>query len=154
MSGVSLNTVTKLLVDLGTVCSIHQDHAMRNLGCERLQVDEIWSFVYSKQKNVPRDKRGEARYSPWVCQRLEGWLRGKNVPTRYLFAASTLTFLHELVHARGVRDESVADCTALREMPGVLGRYFGVKRATTLRALMALAWQEHRLKPASYQTVC
>ncbi|HXH88001.1 MAG TPA: IS1 family transposase [Gaiellaceae bacterium] len=60
MTGVSLNTVTKLLVDLGTVCSIHQDQAMRNLSCKRLQVDEIWSFVYAKQKNVPRDKKGEA----------------------------------------------------------------------------------------------
>jgi IS1 family transposase len=60
MTGASLNTVTKLLVDLGTVCSIHQDQAMRNLKCERLQVDEIWSFVYAKAKNVPRDKRGEA----------------------------------------------------------------------------------------------
>lgn len=60
MTGASLNTVTKLLVDLGTVCSINQDQLMQNLPCERLQVDEIWSFIYSKQKNVPEGKRGEA----------------------------------------------------------------------------------------------
>ncbi|MDX6438715.1 MAG: hypothetical protein QOF45_1298 [Gaiellaceae bacterium] len=60
MTGASLNTVTKLMVDLGTVCSVNQDQLMQNLTCQRLQVDEIWSFVYSKQRNVPEGKRGEA----------------------------------------------------------------------------------------------
>src|SRR3990172_7305446 len=60
MTGVAKNTVTKLLEDLGTVCSIYQDQAMRDLPCKRLQVDEIWAFVYAKQKNVPPEKRGEA----------------------------------------------------------------------------------------------
>ncbi len=60
MTGVARNTVSKLLVDLGTVCSVHQDMAMRDLSCERIQVDEIWSFVYAKQKNVPAEKRNEA----------------------------------------------------------------------------------------------
>src|SRR6266545_511435 len=60
MTGVAKNTVVKLLVDLGTVCSIEQDRRMRDLTCERIECDEIWAFVYSKQKNVPREKRGEA----------------------------------------------------------------------------------------------
>lgn len=60
MTGAAKGTVLKLLGDLGLVCSIHQDHAMRNLNCQRLQVDEIWSFVYAKERNVPRAKRGEA----------------------------------------------------------------------------------------------
>jgi IS1 family transposase len=60
MTGVALNTVTKLLVDLGTACSVYMDMTLRDLPCERIQVDEIWSFVYSKQKNVPHSKRGEA----------------------------------------------------------------------------------------------
>src|SRR5690606_9906750 len=59
MTGVSKNTVTKLLVDLGRVCSEFQDKAFRNLTCQRLQLDEIWSFCYSKQKNVPDDRKGE-----------------------------------------------------------------------------------------------
>lgn len=62
MTGVAKNTVVKLLGDMGLVCSIHQDRAMRNLTYERVQVDEIWSFVYSKQKNVPAEKRGEFGY--------------------------------------------------------------------------------------------
>lgn len=60
MTGAAKGTVLKLLSDLGLVCSIHQDVLMRNLKSERIQVDEIWAFVYAKQKNVPPDKRGEA----------------------------------------------------------------------------------------------
>src|SRR6266508_2265131 len=60
MTGVAKNTVVKLLGDLGTVCSIHMDRAMRDLTCKRIQCDEIWAFVYAKQKNVPPEKRGEA----------------------------------------------------------------------------------------------
>jgi IS1 family transposase len=59
MTGVAKNTVVKLLVDLGTACSELQDQALRNLQCKRLQLDEIWSFVYAKAKNVPKDKAGE-----------------------------------------------------------------------------------------------
>ncbi len=59
MTGVAKNTVTKLLVDLGTVCSIHQDRLMRDLSCERIQCDEIWSFVGMKAKTVPVERRGE-----------------------------------------------------------------------------------------------
>jgi IS1 family transposase len=59
MTGVAKNTVVKLLVDLGTVCSVHQDRLLRDLPCERVQCDEIWSFVYAKQKNVPKSKKDE-----------------------------------------------------------------------------------------------
>lgn len=48
----SINTVTKLLVDAGTACRDYQDQNLRNLPCKRIQVDEIWSFCYAKQKNV------------------------------------------------------------------------------------------------------
>ena len=56
---VSINTVTKLLVDAGNACTEYQDKAFRNLTCKRIQVDEIWSFCYAKDKNVPKDKRGQ-----------------------------------------------------------------------------------------------
>jgi IS1 family transposase len=70
MTGVAKNTVTKLLVDIGTACSVHMDRDLRDLPCKRVQVDEIWSFVYSKQKNVPQDKRGQYGYGDvwtWVA---------------------------------------------------------------------------------------
>lgn len=59
MTGVAKNTVVKLLTDLGIVCSLYQDRTLRDLSCERIQCDEIWSFCYSKQKNIPDAKRGE-----------------------------------------------------------------------------------------------
>lgn len=59
MTGVAKNTVTKLLVDLGTACSVFQDATMRDLACQRIQVDEIWAFVGAKQRNVPAGKEGE-----------------------------------------------------------------------------------------------
>lgn len=54
----SKNTVTKLLCDVGRACQWYQDTRFRHLKCERIQVDEIWSFVGSKQKNVPEGKEG------------------------------------------------------------------------------------------------
>ena len=55
VAGVSINTVTKLLEDVGAACCDYQDEAMRNLQCTQLQVDEIWAFIGAKQKNVPID---------------------------------------------------------------------------------------------------
>ncbi len=52
MTGVAINTVVKLAVDAGAACSNYQDRVMRNLNCDRVQIDEIWSFCYAKAKNV------------------------------------------------------------------------------------------------------
>lgn len=52
LTGAAKNTVTKLLVYLGKACSGYQDDAMRNLTCQRVQVDEIWAFVGAKANNV------------------------------------------------------------------------------------------------------
>jgi len=56
ITGVSKNTVAKLLLDAGAVCAAYQDATLRNLPSKRVQVDEIWSFTYAKQKNVPAAK--------------------------------------------------------------------------------------------------
>ena len=72
ITGVAKNTVTKLLVDAGRVCAEYQDKHLRNLPCKRIQVDEIWSFCYSKQKNVPADKQGEFGYGDvWTWTALD-----------------------------------------------------------------------------------
>ena len=52
MTRASKNTIVKLLVELGAACSRYMNERLVNLNCQRLQVDEIWSFVYAKQKNV------------------------------------------------------------------------------------------------------
>ena len=53
IADVSYNTVCRLFADAGRVCGEYQDKALRDLPCKRLQLDEIWSFVYAKAKNVP-----------------------------------------------------------------------------------------------------
>ena len=50
---VSINTVSKLLVDAGRFCAGFHDAKVRDVQAKRVQVDEIWSFVGAKQKNVP-----------------------------------------------------------------------------------------------------
>ncbi len=62
ITGASKNTVTKLLVDLGKACMKYQYENLRDLKCDNIQVDEIWSFCYSKQKNVPEEKKGQFGY--------------------------------------------------------------------------------------------
>lgn len=59
MTGVAKGTVLKLLVDLGSACAAYQDRTLRNLTCKRIQCDEIWSFCYAKEKNVPEEMKGK-----------------------------------------------------------------------------------------------
>ena len=54
---VHLDTVTKLLVDAGEACMAYHDEHVRGLHSKRIQVDEIWAFVYAKEKNVPHAKK-------------------------------------------------------------------------------------------------
>jgi IS1 family transposase len=57
---VSINTVTKLLVDAGRVCEAFHDEKVRKVKAKRVQCDEIWSFCYAKQKNVKGAKAAPA----------------------------------------------------------------------------------------------
>ena len=59
IAGVAINTVVKLLADIGAAALEYQDTVMHDLPCKRLQADEIWSFVYAKAKNVPEERKGE-----------------------------------------------------------------------------------------------
>ena len=56
MADVAYNSVLKLVNDAGQACADYQDMALRNLPCRRIQVDEIWAFCYTKQKNVESAK--------------------------------------------------------------------------------------------------
>jgi len=62
LADVSINTVTKLLVDIGSACADYQDKTLRGLKCRRLQCDEIWAFCYAKEKNVPKNLKGKFGY--------------------------------------------------------------------------------------------
>jgi len=52
ITGVSINTVTKLLEDVGMACNFYQAQTLVNLPCKTVQCDEIWAFCGKKQKNV------------------------------------------------------------------------------------------------------
>jgi IS1 family transposase len=60
LTGASKNTLAKLVEDAGEAFSEYQDRVFRDLPCKRVQVDEIWSFVYAKAKNVARAKSAPA----------------------------------------------------------------------------------------------
>lgn len=62
MCDVSINTVTKLLVDVGSACLEYHDKTMRDLPCKRIQCDEIWSFCYAKERNVAPAHKGKLGY--------------------------------------------------------------------------------------------
>lgn len=71
MVGVSINTVTKLLVDLGTACEAFHDEHVRNVPAQRVQADEIWSFCYARKENVPAEYKGVFGFGDlwtWVGQ--------------------------------------------------------------------------------------
>jgi transposase len=89
MTGVSKPTILKLLADLGTACAKYQDEKLRNLPCERVQADEIWSFCFAKDKNLSEEMKGKFGFgSVWtwtaICadtKLMVSWLVGeRSVP--------------------------------------------------------------------------
>jgi IS1 family transposase len=88
MFDVSRNTITKLLLELGVVCSDYLDEHLVNLNARRIQCDEIWSFVGAKDKNIPdarKDEDGIGSAWTWVAidadsKLICSWLVGKRDP--------------------------------------------------------------------------
>ncbi|MEX2423410.1 MAG: IS1 family transposase [Acidimicrobiia bacterium] len=85
VTGAAKNTVTKLLVDMGQACAEYQNQALRDLTLSTIQCDEIWSFCYAKQKNVPEEFKGTPGYGDvwtWVAidadtKLVPSWLVGE-----------------------------------------------------------------------------
>ena len=71
MTGVSKKTIMRLLVEVGQVCMNYQDRVFRNLQCKRIQVDELWAFIYCKEKNltseISRNNHGAGSVWLWVA---------------------------------------------------------------------------------------
>lgn len=98
ITGAAKNTVTNLLVDAGHSCAAYQDAAFRNLAINRVEADEIWSFCYAKQKNVPEDFKGTPGYGDvWTWTAIDA--ETKLVPS-WLVGERTIedcyTFLNDL----------------------------------------------------------
>lgn len=62
----SINTVTKLLVEVGHACQAFHDNHVIGVKSKRVQCDEIWSFVYAKEKSVPQEFKGEEVGDVWT----------------------------------------------------------------------------------------
>lgn len=60
ITGCSKNTVIKLLVEAGKACEMFHHENVKGVTSRRVQCDEIWSYVYSKAKNVPVGMEGSA----------------------------------------------------------------------------------------------
>ncbi|HTB82929.1 MAG TPA: helix-turn-helix domain-containing protein [Candidatus Sulfotelmatobacter sp.] len=97
MTGVSRNTINKLLIDLGNACSVYQDRALRNLKCQRVQCDEIWSFVGCKQKNVTPENQTNGWGDVWTWVAMDA--DTKLVPCWFVGtrdAGAAYHFIHDL----------------------------------------------------------
>ena len=70
MCDIAFNTVLKFIPEIGEACDKYQDQVFHNLKCKKIQCDEIWSFCYAKEKNVPADKKGTFGYGDvwtWIA---------------------------------------------------------------------------------------
>lgn len=67
MAGVSKDTVVSLLVKVGRACWEFHDATVTNVKCNRVQCDEIWSFVYSKEKNKPEGMENAGDVWTWTA---------------------------------------------------------------------------------------
>ena len=66
LTGRSKCAVEKLLVSAGKACLEKHNEIVRNLNCKVIEVDEIWSFTYCKQANVPEEMDGENIGDTWT----------------------------------------------------------------------------------------
>src|ERR1035437_502045 len=98
MTGIAKKTVMRLLVECGEFCAEYQDRAFRNLKCRRLQVDEMWSFCYCKQKNVtPEIAENHVAGDVWLWSAIDA--ETKLVPAWYIGqrdAVAATTFIADL----------------------------------------------------------
>ena len=107
----SINTVTRLLVDAGNACAEYHDQAVRNVRSKRVQVDEIWTFTYAKDKNVPNAKAApDGAGDTWTWTALDAdsklivsWLVGPRD------AGSAYTMMHDLADRLSTRVQLTSD---------------------------------------------
>lgn len=66
ITGVSINTVSKLLVDMGAACMEYHNMHVHSLSTKRVECDEIWSFVYAKEKNATDEQKKQGAGDAWT----------------------------------------------------------------------------------------
>jgi len=83
LTDCAINSVVKLLIQAGRACTEYQDRTLRKLNCQRLQLDEVWSFVYCKEKNATAEEKAAGAGDAWTWTALDadskaivGWFVG------------------------------------------------------------------------------
>jgi IS1 family transposase len=110
MVDVAINSVVKLLIDAGRVCSRYQDETLRNLTCKRVQCDEIWCFVGCKEKNATDEHKAKGWGDVWTWTALDA--ETKLVPCWYIGTrdgAAAYHFMHDLADRLSHRVQLTTD---------------------------------------------
>lgn len=126
MTGVAKKTVLRALVEVGEVCADYQDHAFRNLRCKRLQLDEMWAWIYCKEKNrtqeIAREHPDAGDVWLWVAidadsKLVPSWRLGQRD------VATAVDFVNDL--ARRVKGRVQITTDALKTYVNVIEDAFG-----------------------------
>jgi IS1 family transposase len=110
MTGASKNTIAKLLRELGAACSAYQDKTFRNLKCKRVQVDEIWSFIGSKEKNTSDEKKEQGWGDVWTWTAIDA--DSKLIPCWFVGTrdgSAAYHFIHDLAERLANRVQLTSD---------------------------------------------
>lgn len=124
-AGVSINTVSKLLVEAGQVAGAYHSRTVQNVPAKRVQCDEIWSFVGAKQKNAPLMKNTpEVAGDVWTWTALDAdskLIVSYMVGTRDANAATE--FMHDVAYRLATRVQLTTDGHGayLRAVEGAFG---------------------------------
>lgn len=151
-TGVAKNTITKLLVDLGDACSYAANELLVDLDCKRVQCDEIWSFCYSKARNVPEEHQGEFGYGDvWTWTAIDA--DTKLVPSWFVgdrSGASARMLIDDLAFRVTGRMQLTTDghLAYLRAVEGRLGGDVDYAMLHKLYDAPAGAGDERRYSPA------
>jgi len=149
LADVSINTVTKLLVDVGTACRKFHDARVREVASKRIQCDEIWSFVYAKEKNIPKRMSGRGIGDVWTWVAIDAdtklvlsWLVGNRD------AWHALKFMRDV--AGRVRGRVQLTTDGLNVYPDAVDRSFpdGIDYAQLVKQYGEAAEPEKRYSPS------
>ncbi len=126
ITGASINTITKLLVDAGEACTDYHDAAVRGVQSKRVQVDEIWSFCYAKAANVETAKKAPAGSGDvWTWTEIDA---DSKLIVSWLVGPRDGQSAYDLMHDLSDRLESRVQLTTdgLNLYPGAVEDAFGI----------------------------
>jgi len=125
MTGVAMNTVLKLLADLGEACAEYHETHVRNVNAQRIQVDEIWQYVGAKAKNVTPEQQAQGWGDSWTWTAIDP---DSKLIVSYLVGARTPSNAYELMKDLVVRLGSRVQLTTdgLYWYPHAVEHAFGI----------------------------